>query len=331
MAVHTTWLKLNTVRTIACLLCIQGCTSWQHSRQASITAPEKLPPAAELTQTPFIPQAEHQCGPAALATVLQFHDIDAGPEDLSPYLYIPERKGSLQIEMTATARRYGLLPYPLAPLLSDLLTEIAAGNPVLVLQNLGFDWWPQWHFAVVVGYDLASNELILRSGTIERWKTPFETFSKTWKRADNWALVIVPPGVIPATADIPSYLNTAYALEQTGLTRHAISAYRAATRQWRDEATVWLALGNLAYQMDQTVEAVSALHTAARLSPDEIIVWNNLAYALHKIGCMTQALESLQCAYKLSPEDENIRDSEQQIRHMTLKSVTEICPEITCD
>lgn len=300
-------------------------------RQTKVAIPEDLPPAVELTQTPFIPQTEHQCGPAALATVLQLHEVDASPEDLIEYLYIPARKGSLQIEMAASARRFGMLPYPLAHRFPDLLVEIAAGNPVLVLQNLGYDWWPQWHYAVVVGYDITNDELILRSGKTERWQTTFSTFEKTWSRADHWALVIVPAGTIPATADLSSYLRTAYAFEATGLDRYAMKSYRAATQRWDHQSSPWLALGNLAYQGGYADEAVSALQTAARLSPDEIIVWNNLAYALHKIGCTVQALASLQCAYRISPDNENIRDSEHEIKNGTLQSQAKICPEIICD
>ena len=119
MSINISWLKLNT--------------------------PDDLPPAVELSQTPFFPQTEHQCGPAALATVLQPHHVDVSPQTLSSQLYIPAREGSLQVEMAVTARRYGMLPYPLNPEFADLLAEIAAGHPVLVLQNLRFDWWPQWH------------------------------------------------------------------------------------------------------------------------------------------------------------------------------------------
>ena len=36
----------------------------------------------------------------------------------------------------------------------SVLPEIAAGNPVLVLQNAGWSWLPVWHYAVVIGYDL---------------------------------------------------------------------------------------------------------------------------------------------------------------------------------
>lgn len=331
MRVKLSWLKLNTAQLLACLLCLHGCSSAHQSRQALNNMPADLPPAVELSQTPFNPQTEHQCGPAALATVLQAHHVDITPEMLSSQLYIPGRKGSLQIEIAVSARRYAMLPYPLNPEFADLFTEIAAGNPVLVLQNLGFDWWPQWHYAVVIGYDLANNELTLRSGTTKRWKTSFSTFENTWSRADSWALVIVPAGKMPATASTTAYLKTAYAFEQTGLDVQALDAYRAATNTWPDDTSSWKALGNMAYKAGNYDEAVLALLSASSLSPDDGMVWNNLAYALHMSGCTEQALKSLQCAYRLSTDDENIHDSEQEINNMAMQPQTRSCPEITCN
>ena len=80
-----------------------------------------------------------------------------------PQVYLPERKGSLQVEMLAAARRHGMVSYQLAPRFEDLLREIAAGTPVIVLQNLGV-FSGGWHYAVAIGYDYDSGQLILRSG-----------------------------------------------------------------------------------------------------------------------------------------------------------------------
>ena len=331
MAGDTARLTSNIVQVFACLVCLQACTNTHQSRQTPAAFHENLPLAVELTETPFNPQTENHCGPAALATVLQFHGIATTPEQLTPHVYLPARKGSLQIEMTATARRFGLLPYPLQGGLDALLTEIAAGYPVLVLQNLRFDWWPQWHYAVVIGYDLADDQLVLRSGTSERWQTSFRTFAKTWERADNWALVIAPAGMVPATAELSAFMKTAYAFEETGLVEYALKAYRGATSRWGEDATSWLALGTLAYQNGNTDEAVDALHKATLLNPADIVAWNNLAYALHASGCDMQARESLQCALRISPDNQNIRDSEQEIEHMALQRKAEQCPAITCN
>lgn len=331
MAVYSSWLKFNNSLLFVGLLCMHACSSVHQSRQLPLDTADNLPPVVELTQTPFNPQTAHQCGPAALATVLQSHDVDVIPETLSSQLYIPGRKGSLQVEMAATARRYGMLPYPLNTEFPELLTEIAAGNPVLVLQNLGFDWWPQWHYAVVIGYDITNDMLTLRSGTTKRWQTTFTTFLNTWNRADNWALVILPSGEMPATARITTYLKTAYAFEQTGLVMQALTAYRAAAKTWPDDALSWKTLGNMAYKTGNKDEAVTALLKASSLNPGDASTWNNLAYALHKKGCSAQALTSLQCATRLSPDDNNIRDSEKEITNMAMQPRTGYCPEIRCN
>ena len=324
-------MNARTGRLLACLLLLSACASGQQGRPSIAGITDDLPPAHELAETPFIPQTAHQCGPAALATVLQAHGKAVNAESLVPYLYLPERRGSLQIEMAVAARRFGALPYQLEPGLSNIMVEIAAGNPVLVLQNLGFSWWPQWHYAVVVGYDLNDGTMVLRSGTTQRWQTSFDTFVRTWNRADNWALVVVPAGRVPASAGITTYLKTAYAFEQTGMDPAALAAYRAATRIWPDNAVSWLSLGNLAYQTGLMEEAVNALSMAAALNPDDANTWNNLAYALHGFGCPAQSRASLQCARKLSPADQNISDSEQEISGMPLQPPAPRCPDITCE
>src|SRR5256886_4625327 len=135
------------------------------------TLSPELQGKVELKDVPFFPQSEFQCGPAALATVLNESGVKVTPKDLVPEVYLPERKGSLQIEMLAAPRRHGLVSYQLAPRFSDLLTEIAAGNPVIVLQNLGLK--ESWHYAVAIGYDYDWGKLYLRSGETERQVMPF--------------------------------------------------------------------------------------------------------------------------------------------------------------
>jgi tetratricopeptide (TPR) repeat protein len=318
------------IRVLVCLLCLNGCTTLDRSRLDRAVNDEGLPSVFELKQVPFFPQTAHQCGPAALATVLQTHKVYATPDDLVSRLYLPDPRGSLQVEIAASARLYTMLPYPLEADIIALLTEVAAGNPVLVLQNLRFDWWPQWHYAVVVGYDIEKQAIILRSGETRRWQTSFRTFVNTWKRADHWALVIVPAGQIPATADSGTYLKTAYAFEETGLMNYAFEAYHAATQKWPQQARPWIMLGTLAYTLDNNRQAVEALLQASGIDAGSAATWNNLAYALHKNGCTVQAQQALQCAHKASPDDINILDSQRDIETMAVHVQASDCPLIDC-
>ena len=312
------------------LLLLSGCAATPQSLAIRTHLPDSLPFAVELADTPFHPQTEYQCGPAALATLLQFHGAKTTPEELSSQVFIPARKGSLQIEMTATARSHAMLPYQIEPRLLDLFTELAAGNPVLVLQNLGFEWYPQWHYAVVIGYDTDRQKIILRSGTIQRRVTPFEVFERTWQRANFWALALVPVGEIPKTATPLRYLKTAYAFEETGHPELALKAYQSASQQWPNVAETWMTLGNAAYQNQDWPGAIKAFGKASGLDPESIASWNNLAYALHTFGCGVQAQMALRCGLKLSPADKNLQNSWQELSVNPVTRGSVECPTVQC-
>src|ERR1700682_5879059 len=76
--------------------------------------PAGLPAHAELAAVPFLPQDEYQCGPSSLATVLSHAGVKITPEDLVSQVYLPGRRGSLQVEMLAAPRKYGIVSYQLA-------------------------------------------------------------------------------------------------------------------------------------------------------------------------------------------------------------------------
>lgn len=316
---------------LICLLYLGGCTSLPPESSPLPGQQHQLPRTVDLEATPFFPQTDYQCGPAALATVLQAQGLEVTPEVLSPQVYLPGRKGSLQIEMIAAARQYHGLPYVLDTSFSALLTEIAAGNPVLVLQNLGLGWLPRWHYAVVVGYDLDNEMLVLRSGTLKQRKTSFAVFKRTWQRADNWALVIVPVGEIPETANVTAYLKAAHAFEETGLTEQAATAYRAATRQWPGQGEAWLMSGNLAFTEHRIDEATADFLKVTRLAPEDTRAWNNLAYALREQGCMAQAKAAVQCALRIIPGDSNLLDSLRDMEQSAVVQQKKQCEKIRCD
>ena len=85
--------------------------------------PPDLPVQAELKEVPFFAQEEYQCGPAAVAMVMNAAGVQVTPEQMVEQVYLPARKGSLQIEMLVAPRRHGLIAYELAPQLTDLLRD----------------------------------------------------------------------------------------------------------------------------------------------------------------------------------------------------------------
>jgi ABC-type bacteriocin/lantibiotic exporter with double-glycine peptidase domain len=164
--------------------------------------PQGVPNTVELKSVPFFPQEDYQCGPAALATVLAYTGVPITPDPLVKQVFVPARKGSLQTEMLAAARTYGRVAYQLAPKYTDVLREVSAGNPVVVLQDVGLmsPMFPEWHYAVVNGFDYPSGTIYLRSGRNPRQEMPFTYFEREWIPGKYWAMVVTPPDRIPATA-----------------------------------------------------------------------------------------------------------------------------------
>ena len=260
-------------------LALSGCASlFPQTAQLREGLPGDLPEHAELKSVPFFAQTEYECGPASLAMVLNAAGAGVTPEQLVPEVYLPERKGSLQVEMLAATRRHGLISYLLAPRFSDLLREIAAGNPVVVLQDLA----PvgTYHYAVAVGYDYESGKIFLRSGEDERQALIFPVFEFTWLRTGYWAMVAVPPDRIPATAEESRWLASVAALERTGDARGARTAYEAFLKRWPGNIDAAIGLANARYALKDLPGAEAVLREAARHDPGSVIVLNNLSQTL---------------------------------------------------
>lgn len=260
---------------------------------------DRLPPRVELATTPFFPQERYQCGPAALAMSLGTAGIEVTPEALKPQVYVPQREGSLQPEMLAAARRNGAVAVTIAPSLDALLTELAAGHPVLVLQNLSLPWIPLWHYAVAIGYDLEQAEIILRSGTTERLAMPLSTFDQTWERGNRWGMVTLPPGRLPVTATEAAVVDAMLAFEKTSEASRARNAYASALQRWQHNLALQLGLGNTAYAAGDRRAAVAAFRQAAQDHPGNAPALINLATVLLELGEVKQARQAAENALAL--------------------------------
>ena len=311
------------------LLFLSGCASTPLSDRLLEQRPAEIKPRSELDALAFFPQQQYQCGPAALATMLDYQGINLSPDELVDKVYIPQRQGSLQLEMIATARQYGLIAYQLDPELSTLITEVAAGNPVLVFQNLAFAFWPQWHYAVVAGYDLNTEEIILRSGTLKRHSIPMRTFERTWQRAGHWAYVLMKPGIIPPTASPLNYTQASHALSESGFPQAALISYRAAAKKWPEDTVTGMLLGNAEYAASNLVEAEASFRQVIHFEPRHADAWNNLAYVLSTRGCPSIAQQAIHCALSIAPDNSNIRQSHVELMVLPLKD-TARCEAIDC-
>lgn len=282
--------------TAAVVLLLAGCAT---QTRALLAGPRTGPQQQELSSTPFHAQERYQCGPAALAMMLGAAGTEVSPEALVPEVYLPGREGSLQIELQAAGRRHGALTARIPPRMDALLAELDAGHPVLVLQNLSLPIFPKWHYAVVIGYDINSGEVILRSGTTRRMTMPLSTFEHTWKRSGYWGMVALAPGQMPATTELAELQSALIAYEKSAPAQAAQKSYRAALQRWPNTLPLQLGLGNSAYASGDRQAAAEAFRSAATAHPDNGAAFNNLAVVLGELGQMDEARSAAQTAIKL--------------------------------
>ena len=277
----------------AALAWLPGCAVQTAALQAA--PPVDLPHRAELVATPFFPQTEYRCGPAALATALGAVGMAAAPSALADEVFLPARGGSLQTEMLAGARRHGAVATLVPGTLEAVLREVAAGHAVVVLQNLGLGFAPLWHYAVVVGYDIDASEVVMRSGTTQRATMPLRTFEHTWARSGFWAFVALPPGEWPVTAQAAAAVEAALGFERSAMPAQALRTYESAVKRWPDELTLAIGLGNAAYAMGDKRRAADVFRAAADRHRNAA-AWVNLATVLLELGEREAAMAAAQQA-----------------------------------
>ena len=290
---------------------------------ACATVKPSTPPERDSVRldVPFVEQEVAHCGPAALTSALQFRGQDVAIDELVRQVYLPGREGSLTLEMTAAVRRQGLLPYPALPTLDAVVAELDAGNPVLVLQNLSFNWWPQWHYALVVGYENAGATLLLHSGKRAYYAIPARTFMKTWHRSDYWGLVPVPLGEFPAAATALTYLSELEKMRETATVsdRQYENALSEATEHWTRSATAQFMMAN--YLQDKKRDgALAYFQRSLQLQPGNALAWNNFAFALAEAGCQLTAQQAIKRARTLAPFDSRLENSEKELSAATAVS-----------
>jgi len=198
----------RTMRNALFLTILVGLISLRCAREGLIPfhkgGPEDRDIKHYISDVPFFPQSTYQCGPSALASVLNYYGCRVTPAEITKAIYRNELRGTLSIDLILFARRMEFNARAYRGNLTDLKDNIAKDRPLIVFQDLGNPLLPIRHFSVVIGYDNAKEILILHSEKRINKVISYERFLRSWAEMDYWTLLIFPNGGDGDPLDMPT-------------------------------------------------------------------------------------------------------------------------------
>ncbi|VEF11805.1 putative lipoprotein [Pseudomonas fluorescens] len=209
---------------VGCVVALAGC--------AGTVAPQikRLPERVELSGTFYRGEA-NQSGPQVLASLLSQQGIVITPGLLEKPLHLPGAESQLQQNLQNLARQYGMVVYPVESTLPALLTQVAAGYPVMVRFSEGAAFWAEPRYAILSGYDRNKQKVLLRAGMNRRELMSFSAFESALEKSGGWAVLIQKPTQVPAEVDRQRWLKAADELAQAGQENEAAQARKALAAQ----------------------------------------------------------------------------------------------------
>ncbi len=168
------------------LVVFGGCAAGRPETGAS-SLDAVLPGTRVIEGVPFLPQEEETCGPSSLAMLLRFHGKEATTRELVDETRTAGLRGTLITDLAAAARRRGFEAEVAALDFSDLRRRILAGEPVILLVDLGTWVWSRPHY--LIAYGVTAEGVTAHSGRTEGIVIPYDTLEARWAKMGHLAIV----------------------------------------------------------------------------------------------------------------------------------------------
>jgi hypothetical protein len=168
-------------------LCLAAC--------AARSLPPGFAPPADARTIPGVPaheQRTQQCGPAALASVLNHYGSALTPDDIARDIYRPAQLGTLNLDMALYPRGFGFRTRWFDGSLDDLVEAVRSGRPLIVMVDRGMAPLELDHFLVVTGYD--PDGLVVLAGGDGPEHRSWAGLDGQWRKTGRWTLEILPAG-----------------------------------------------------------------------------------------------------------------------------------------
>ncbi|OPY78939.1 MAG: hypothetical protein A4E65_02084 [Syntrophorhabdus sp. PtaU1.Bin153] len=152
--------------------------------------------ARHIENVPYFAQEDFQCGPAALATVVNYWYLRERSgkqlpiETIIADIYSSSARGVLGMDLGLYAQKLGFDVAGRAGSVEDIKRNIDIGVPVIILVDYGMLAYQQNHFMIAKGYTI--DGVIVNSGRTENQVISAKDLNKIWKKTGFWSLIIRP-------------------------------------------------------------------------------------------------------------------------------------------
>jgi tetratricopeptide (TPR) repeat protein len=225
-------------------------------------------------------QSDYHCGPSAIATILSNQKVEYSYDDIARKTFTPELKGTLQSEMKAVLRSYGVIPYELKGGIGAILAEASNDTPSIVLLNLGLKTVPVWHYTVITGFDKKEQKIYLSSPDGKETWMYFDEFESFLDRSGNWVIAALKPPLLPISADEDSILNAILDMYDVGEKESAKQAAIAYLSKKPSSYFGIITLANIYFSENDFKNAVFMYKEALKSNQKDAAALNNLALSL---------------------------------------------------
>lgn len=175
-----------SVFLLALILIFPGCAQ-KEDTQAGFTAKQD---AVVIDGVPFVRQKDKFCGPAAMASVLEYYGQEISQDEIAEQVYTPKLKGALISDMENFAREQGYSVEASNGNFDTLKAAIDKGSPVILLVDRGTWKVSIPHYYVVYGYAEGGQTFLLHSGDEGGREMSFDELDAEWERMNRLMLVV---------------------------------------------------------------------------------------------------------------------------------------------
>ena len=164
--------------------------------------------ASFIEGVPVLKQQSRMCGPATLAMVLGYYGYEVSAEEIAAEVFSKKLKGTLSLDMLLYAKRMGLSAefYSAASRssfgggaggaglanIADLKARVDDKTPPIVFMDVGYWFYPVWHYAVITGYSDELKVVVAHAGKAVPELIGYDKLLRAWGKTGFSTLLLTP-------------------------------------------------------------------------------------------------------------------------------------------